>query len=136
MKFNIDLSLHFWIGLAIFTASAISSGTLHLTNAIPDAAIPYVVAWSGIISVLGTGYLTAALGLHNASPQAKIEAVQASPAGRNTLISAVADMPEVKGIVTTPSVAIETESDKVVAKAADIPLSPVGVSKIAQSPAA
>ncbi len=121
MKLNIDLSVHFWIGLAIFISSAISTGTIHLTNAIPDVAIPYVVAWSSIISIVGSGYLTAALGLHNASPQAKIEAVQSSPAGRNTLISAVADMPEVKGIVATASVAYDTESDKVVAKATDIP---------------
>lgn len=130
MKLNIDLSLHFWIGLAIFVCTAVSSGTIHLTNAIPEVAIPYVVAWSSIISIIGSGYLTAALGLHNASPEAKIEAVQSTPAGRNMLISATADMPEVKGIVATPSVAHDTESDKVVAKAADIPLA-VPVSPVA-----
>lgn len=121
MKLNLDLSLHFWIGLAIFLCTAISSGTIHLTNAIPDAAIPYVVAWSSIISIVGSGYLTAALGLHNASPEAKIEAVQSTPGGRNILINATAEMPEVKGIITIPAVAHDTESDKVVAKAADIP---------------
>ena len=121
MKFNIDLSIHFWIGLVIFIASAISTGTIHLTNAIPDGVIPYVTAWAGILNVIGSGYLTTALALHNASPEAKIEAVQANPKDRNILISAVADMPEVRGIVANPNVARDTESDKVVAKAVDIP---------------
>ncbi len=107
MKLNFDLNIHFWIGLAIFVASAISTGTIHLTNAIPDAAIPYVTAWAGIFNVIGTGYLTSALAMHNASPQAKIDAAAA--------------LPEVKGIVTTPTLATEAPSDKVVAKAADIP---------------
>jgi hypothetical protein len=120
MKINLDLSVHFWIGLVIFVASAISTGTIHLTNAIPDGAIPYVTAWAGILNVIGSGYLTTALALHNASPQAKIEAVQADPGGRNTLINAVAEMPEVKGIVATPAVAKDTDSDKVVATAGEI----------------
>ncbi len=108
MKFNFDFNPHFWIGLVIFLSSAISSGTIHLTNAIPADAIPYVTAWSSIISIVGSGYLTAALGMHNASPQAKIDAAAA--------------LPEVRGIVTaTAAVAAEAPSDKVVAKAADIP---------------
>jgi len=108
MKLNFDLNIHFWIGLAIFVASAISTGTIHLTNAIPDAAIPYVTAWAGILNVVGSGYLTGALALHNASPQAKIDAAAA--------------LPEVRGIVTaTAATAEQAPSDKVVAKAADIP---------------
>lgn len=107
MKLNFDFNVHFWFGLVIFMASAISSGTIHLTHAIPEVAIPYVTAWSSIISVVGTGYLTAALGLHNASPQAKMDAAAA--------------LPEVKGIVTTPAMATETASDKVVASVAELP---------------
>lgn len=107
MKLNFDFNIHFWLGLVIFMASAISSGTIHLTHAIPDVAIPYVTAWSSIISVVGTGYLTAALGLHNASPQAKMEAAAA--------------LPEVKGIVTTRAMAADTVSEKVVATVAEIP---------------
>jgi hypothetical protein len=129
MKVNLDLSVHFWIGLVIFIASAISTGTIHLTNAIPEVAIPYVTAWAGILNVIGSGYLTTALALHNASPEAKIDAVKADPTARNTLISAVADMPEVKGIVTTPAVAHDTDSDKVVATAGEIQSAPKPVGK-------
>lgn len=75
-KISFDFSPHFWVGLVIFLSTAISSGTIHLTHAIPDDAIPYVVAWSSIISIVGSGYLTAALGLHNASPQAKVQALK------------------------------------------------------------
>jgi hypothetical protein len=75
MKLNLDLSIHFWIGLVIFLAAAISTGTIHLTNAIPDIAIPYVTAWAGIFNVVGSGYLTTALALHNASPEAKVKLV-------------------------------------------------------------
>jgi len=134
MKINLDLSVHFWIGLVIFIASAISTGTIHLTNAIPDGAIPYVTAWAGILNVIGSGYLTTALALHNASPQAKIDAVKADPEARNTLISSVADMPEVKGIVATPIVAKNTESDKVVATVAEIPAPVAGVGRSAAVP--
>jgi hypothetical protein len=98
---------HFWIGLAIFTATAISSGAIHLTGMIPADYVPIANAWASAFAVVGSGYLTAALGLHNASPQAKI--------------AEVAALPDVRGIVTTEAVATAAPSDKVVAKAADIP---------------
>ena len=64
MKFNFgDLSIHFWIGLGIFIAHGIAGGTIHLTNMIPDAAIPAVTAWSSALTTIGLGYLVAALGL-------------------------------------------------------------------------
>ena len=108
MKLNFDFNPHFWVGLAIFITTAISSGTIHLTNAIPDVAIPYVTAWSSIISIVGSGYLTAALGMHNASPEAKIEAAAA--------------LPEVRGIVTaTKELADSTPSEKVVSTTAEVP---------------
>jgi hypothetical protein len=98
---------HFWIGLFIFTATAISSGTIHLTGMIPGDYVPIANSWASAFSVIGTGYLTAALGLHNASPQAKI--------------AEAAALTEVKGIVTTQAIATAAPSDKVVAAAADIP---------------
>lgn len=129
MKINgisVDLNLHFWIGLVIFTASAITSGTIHLTNAIPDAAIPYVVAWSSIVTVVGSGYLTVALGLHNADPQVRRDLVTAQPGtmvvttdGSMTgLADKLATVSGVKNIISTPAVAAATASDKVVSSAA------------------
>ncbi len=110
MKLDFDLNIHFWIGLAIFVASAISTGTINLSHAIPDDAIPAVHAWAGILDVIGTGYLTGALALHNASPQAKL--------------AAAAALPEVRGIVASPAVAEQAPSDKVVATVAEIPKGP------------
>jgi hypothetical protein len=107
MKINLDLSIHFWIGLVIFVASGISAGAIHLTNAVPESWIPYITAWAGILSVVGPGYLTGALALHNASPQAKLDVAAA--------------LPEVKGIVTNTQLAHDTVSPKVVATAAEIP---------------
>jgi hypothetical protein len=107
MKINVDLSIHFWIGLVIFIASAISAGTIHLTNAIPMDWIPSVTAWAGILSVVGNGYMVGALALHNASPQARLDVA--------------AEVPGVKGIVTTKELADATLSPKVVATAAEIP---------------
>ena len=104
---KLDLSIHFWIGLAIFIASGIATGIIHLNGAIPAEWIGPITSWAGIFNVIGTGYLTSALGLHNASPQAKMDAAAA--------------LPEVKGIVTTPAMAAETVSNKVVATASEIP---------------
>jgi hypothetical protein len=122
-KINFDFNPHFWIGLAIFVTTAISSGTIHLTNAIPEVAIPYVVAWSSIISIVGSGYLTAALGLHNASPEAKQQAAANVP---NTMVvttdrpitpeiaTRIAAVPGTQKVISTPEVAAATPSDKVV----------------------
>ena len=108
MKLNLDLNIHFWIGLAIFISTGVASGGINLSHMIPDASIPYATAWLNFFSFIGSGYLTAALGMHNASPEAKIEAAAA--------------LPEVRGIVTTmPATAEAAPSEKVVATAADIP---------------
>ncbi len=103
MKLNVDLSLHFWIGLAIFVSSGISGGMIHLTNAIPADWIPAVTAWSSIISIIGSGYLTAALGLHNASPEAKVKAVDALAKDPTSPIVGVvtANTPEGKAIANS-----------------------------------
>lgn len=107
MKLNFDFNIHFWIGLFFFVCTAISSGTIHLTHAIPEYWIPAATAWASIFAVIGSGYMAVAVGAHNASPQAKLEAAAA--------------LPEVKGIVTTRSLAVDTESEKVVATVAEIP---------------
>lgn len=106
-QINVDLNIHFWAGVLIFAAGGISNGTVHLTHMIPEVAIPTVIAWSSFISWLGSGYLTGALLLHNASPQAKLDAAAA--------------LPEVRGIVTTPALATDTVSNKVVATVSDLP---------------
>jgi hypothetical protein len=57
------------------------------------------------------------------APQiAQVANAVADPGGRNKLISAVGEMPEVKGIVADTNVALNTESEKVVAKVADLPV--------------
>jgi hypothetical protein len=55
---NIDLNMHFWVGLTVTACSAIAGGTVHLTNAIPADWIPAVTAWSSILAMLGGAYLT------------------------------------------------------------------------------
>lgn len=131
MKLNLDLSPHFWIGLAIFIATGVSSGGLHLTHMVPEAWIPTVTAWLNFLSFIGSGYLTAALGMHNADPQVRRDLVAAQPGtmvvttSPNTAPAAVANklaaMPEVRGVISTPEVAASTPSDKVVATASDLP---------------
>lgn len=128
MKLSFDFNPHFWIGLAIFVTTAISSGTIHLTNMIPADAIPYVTAWSSAISIIGSGYLTAALGLHNADPQTRRDLVASQPGtmvvttdgGITSLANKLAALPDVKNVISTPEVAQATVSDKVVA-ASELP---------------
>jgi hypothetical protein len=57
MQFN--PKFNFWLGVVVTALIGIAGGTVHLTNAIPDAWIPTVVAWCGILSFLGSGLLTA-----------------------------------------------------------------------------
>lgn len=66
---QLNTSIHFWIGLFIFICSAIATGTIHLTGAVPAEWVGPVTAWAGIFNVIGTGYLTAALGLTTAPKQ-------------------------------------------------------------------
>lgn len=94
----------FAIGIIITAAIGISAGTVHLTHAIPDAWIPAVVAWSGIIAFVGSAIQTGLQGL-----------------GMTTAnkVAAAASDPNVKQIVTTAAVANSAQFapvDKVISK--------------------
>jgi hypothetical protein len=99
---TISPGARFIIGIVITTAIAISAGTIHLTHAIPDAWIPVVIAWSGIIAVVGSAIQTSlqGLGLTNAN---RIAA--AAPLSATDKIAIAASAPEVSQIVTTAAIA-------------------------------
>ena len=92
----------FVIGIVITAAIGISAGTVHLTDAIPGAWIPAVVAWSGIIAFIGSAIQTGlqGLGMSNAN---KVAAAQSLPSDQKIALAAAA--PEVSQIVTTPEIA-------------------------------
>lgn len=122
MKLNFDFSPHFWIGLFFFVCSAIGAGTIHLTGAVPDDWIRPITAWASIFSVIGSGYMAAAVGLHNADPQVRRELVAAQPNtmivttandGLPALANKLAAIPEIKNVISTPEVASVT-TDKVI----------------------
>ncbi len=125
MKFNFDFSIHFWIGLAIFIATGVSSGGIHLTHMIPDDWIPTATAWLNFFAFVGSGYLTAALGLHNADPETRSRLVASQPgtmvvetnAGMTSTADKLALVPGVTKVISTPEVAAATMSDKVVSGA-------------------
>lgn len=96
---HVDPAVRFWIGVIITVAIGISQGAVNLSHAIPDAWIPIVNAWSGIIAFVGSAVLTALNGMANTT---------------QSRIASAASLPEVKSIVTTPPVADAAPSDKVV----------------------
>jgi hypothetical protein len=59
MQFNPKIG--FVLGIMVTVETAISGGLLNLTNAIPAAYIPTVVAWSSLLAFAGSAILT---GLH------------------------------------------------------------------------
>lgn len=94
----------FWIGVVVTIAIGVSSGTVVLTNAIPDAWIKPAIAWCGLIAFGGSALLTALNGLANT---------------RASKLESAASVPEVQKIITTPEVANSSQfaaNDKVVAK--------------------
>ena len=115
---TISPGARFIIGIVITAAIAISAGTIHLTNAIPAAWIPVVIAWSGIIAVIGSAIQTGlqGLGLTNAN---RIAAASDLPASDK--INLAAAEPEVQQIVTTRAIASAAgplgDGAKVVSKA-------------------
>lgn len=54
-----DPKFSFWFGVAITALIGLGSGTVSLTNALPADWIPYVIAWTKILSFFGSGLLTA-----------------------------------------------------------------------------
>jgi hypothetical protein len=54
-----DPKFSFWFGIAVTALIGIGSGSVSLTNALPPDWIPYVVAWTKILSFFGSAILTA-----------------------------------------------------------------------------
>ena len=90
---NIDPVVRFWIGMVVTAAIGISQGTLNLTHAIPPDYIPYVTAWSGIISFVGSAALTALNGAATTT---------------SSRVASAASVEGVKKIEVTPEVAAVT----------------------------
>lgn len=95
---NLDPKAVFWLSVIVALAHAGATGSVW-AGAIPAAAIPYVVAWNGIITTFGQVVLTILLG-QNMTVQGRI--------------ANVASLPQVAKIVTTEEVASAAPSDKVV----------------------
>ena len=108
---NIDPVVRFWIGIAVTVAIAISQGSLHLTNVIPAAWIPYAEGWSALIAFVGSAVLTA---LNAAATTNSSRLASAAPVPLpQKLDTLVANNPEIKTVVTTAAVADATSSEKV-----------------------
>ena len=99
--FSLDPRSRFIIQLIVFVAVGVSQGTVHLTNMIPEAWIPIVIAWNGFIAFIGTGFTTLLSGYGMTS---------------QNRIAAAASLPEVKTIVSDAATANAAPSDKVVSK--------------------
>lgn len=99
---NIDPTVRFWVGVAITIAIGLSQGTINLAHAIPDAWIPYVTVWAGIIAVAGSTVLTALNG--------------ASTTTSSRALGAASDPTIDKVVMKSKLVADTIPSDKVVAK--------------------
>ena len=56
---HIDPSFRFWLGIVFSVAAAVAGGSLVLKGAFPEAWIPYISAWCGIIGFVGNVTLTA-----------------------------------------------------------------------------
>jgi hypothetical protein len=87
---TIDPKWRFAIQVVVFIAIGVSQGAVHLTNLIPEAWVPYAVAWCGFIAFIGTGITTGLSG------------IGLTPTNR---IAAAASLPQVQQIVTTPEIA-------------------------------
>jgi hypothetical protein len=122
---------HFIAGLTPQSAAAIADNANHIWNGLVETG----TGIAGLIAALAPIY-TAIKAATASSPANTIQSViktlssgaaaqaanaTADPSSRTQLISAVAQMPEVKAIVAAPAVAQAAPSDKVVASATDIP---------------
>lgn len=98
-----------------------------LTQGLSDIGAGAEQLAKGVAAIAGVliPIYTALMAKRSAQPDQQIKSVIANatdnPVDRNKLISVVAEMPEVKGVVTTATVAADTSSNKVVATAAEIP---------------
>ena len=124
-----------------FISAEQAGGITQNINDIVDGLTTAVKGAVGLLSILTVIY-TGLKSASNASPEAQINNVVrnlsapqitqianavADPAGRNKLINAVAQMPEVRAIVTPEAVANATYSPKVVSTPAEASALPLAV---------
>jgi hypothetical protein len=86
---HIDPSTRFWIGIIITIAIGVSNGSLVLKGALPPDLLPYITAWCGIISFVGSAVLTALNGAASTT---------------SSRIASAAAVEGVKGIVVDPAI--------------------------------
>lgn len=59
---KIDPVITFWISLVTTIAQGIATGTVHLTGLVPEAYLPIVTGWLGLIVFINMSFLTALSG--------------------------------------------------------------------------
>lgn len=97
---NVSPKALFWITFAVWVGTGITGGTVHLTHIVPAAYMDTVSAYVAFGVFLGTGFLTM---------------VSGAGMTKQSMLASAAAIPEVHQIVTTPSLADEAPSEKVVA---------------------
>jgi hypothetical protein len=74
-----DPKFSFWFGIAVTAVIGIGSGSVSLTNALPPDWIPYVVAWTKILSFFGSAILTAMHGFSSGGSGPFVSGATAPP---------------------------------------------------------
>jgi hypothetical protein len=64
---QVDPRIPFWLGVAITVLVGVGSGTVRLTNVVPEAWIPAIVAWNNLLGFIGTAVMTALVGVSSAA---------------------------------------------------------------------
>lgn len=60
---QVDPKFSFWLGVAVSIFVGVGGGSVHLTNMVPDAWIPTIVAWTNFLGFAGTVTMTALAGM-------------------------------------------------------------------------
>jgi hypothetical protein len=84
MKMQFNPKIGFVLGILVTIETAISGGLLNLRDALPDAWIPTITAWSAILAFVGSTVLTF---LHGFSSGETGPLVAAPPPGPNAPVS-------------------------------------------------
>jgi hypothetical protein len=84
---KVDPVTIFWISLVTTILQGITSGTVHLTGLIPEASIPYVTGWLGLIVFVNMSFLTA-LNAFSSSKQGPLAAPPTVPEARAVMDAA------------------------------------------------
>jgi hypothetical protein len=64
---QVDPRVPFWLGIAITVLVGVGGGTVRLTNVVPEAWIPAVVAWNNLLGFIGTAVMTALVGVSSSA---------------------------------------------------------------------